>query len=117
MKTKKTINEEHTISEQEKNTISFLLFIRAHKIKKPVTEHKFLKDRKFRFDFAWPDEKIAVEIEGGIWTGGRHTRGKGYLKDMEKYNLAVLNSWKVLRFSTDQIMKNETYMNIKRLFE
>ncbi len=46
---------------------------------------------------------VAVEIEGGIWTGGRHTRGKGYQGDMEKYNAAQLYGWKVLRYTPDQI--------------
>lgn len=97
------------------NAIKFLFFLRAHNINKPDREYKFLESRRFRFDFAWPEEKIAVEIEGGIWSGGRHTRGKGYQKDMEKYNLAVLEGWRVLRFTPDQINKNETYVNIKRI--
>lgn len=63
----------------------------------PVFELQFAPPRKFRFDLAWPDKKVALEIEGGVWIGGRHTRGSGFLRDMEKYNLAALSGWTVLR--------------------
>lgn len=72
-------------------------------IEKPVKEFRFDKRRKFRFDFCWPKRKIAVECEGGIWTRGRHVRGTGYLKDLEKYNLAVIRGYRVLRYTPDQI--------------
>ncbi len=68
-----------------------------------VSEYKFLNDRKFRFDFACPIAWIAIEIEGGTWTQGRHTRGKGYSSDCEKYNLAQLAGWKVFRFTSDML--------------
>ncbi len=63
-------------------------------------EYKFLHDRRFRFDIALPKNKIAVEFEGGVFTGGRHTRGKGYANDAKKYNLAVMHGWKLLRYTT-----------------
>lgn len=75
----------------------------AHGIPRPEREYKFLKDRLFRFDFAWPDKKIAVEVEGGVWNHGRHTRGEGFERDCEKYNLAVVNGWWVLRFTSGMI--------------
>lgn len=56
---------------------------------------------------AWPDKKVALECEGGIWIQGRHNRGMGFLKDCEKYNTAVLMGWRVLRYTTatiDQII-------------
>jgi very-short-patch-repair endonuclease len=59
---------------------------------KPVyTNHKF--------DLAFPEERLAVEIEGGIFTGGRHVRGLGYHKDCIKYNLAAEQGWIVLRYT------------------
>jgi very-short-patch-repair endonuclease len=105
------------IKKENENAIKFLFLIKAYKIPKPQREFKFLQDRRFRFDFAWEEKKMAVEIEGGLWSGGRHTRGKGYLKDMEKYNLAVAKGWRVLRFSPDQISKEETYLLIKECLE
>lgn len=67
-----------------------------------VTEHRFCK-RMWRFDFAIPELLIAIECEGGIFTNGRHTRGKTYEGDLEKYNAAALLGWRVLRFSGDMI--------------
>lgn len=63
-----------------------------------VEEHRFHPTRKWRFDFAWPSHQVAVEVEGGAFSGGRHTRGMGFVADCEKYNAAVLAGWLVLRF-------------------
>jgi len=70
-----------------------------------VNEYKGIPDRKFRFDCANPTLKIAIEIEGGLWITGRHNQPLGMIQDMEKYNLAVLNGWKVLRYTTDTVRK------------
>jgi very-short-patch-repair endonuclease len=64
-------------------------------------EYRFIKDRRFRFDIALPDHKIAIEFEGGVFTGGRHTRGTGYVNDSKKYNLATMHGWKLLRYTTE----------------
>jgi len=66
-----------------------------------IREYKFLHDRRFRFDIAIPQHKIAIEFEGGIWTKGRHTRGRGYAKDAKKYNLATMHGWRLLRYTTE----------------
>lgn len=66
-------------------------------------EYQFLPDRKFRFDFAWPGPRVAVEMEGGIWIRGGHTRGGGYRKNCEKYNLAAINGWRVLRYTVNDL--------------
>lgn len=70
-----------------------------------VNEFKGIPDRKFRFDCANPTLKIAIEIEGGLWITGRHNQPIGMIADMEKYNLAVLAGWKVLRYTTDTVRK------------
>ena len=67
-----------------------------------VTEHKFHLTRKWRFDYANVEKKIAIEIEGGVWVAGRHTRGKGYINDLEKYNQAQLLGWRVFRYTPSQ---------------
>jgi very-short-patch-repair endonuclease len=90
---------------------------KINKIKQPKTEFKFLETRKFRFDFCWPDKMLALEVEGGVWTAGRHTRGSGFVKDMEKYNLATCEGWRILRFTPQQIKKNDTYTIIKNCLE
>ena len=70
---------------------------------KYVTEHRFHPKRRFRFDFAFLSRHVAVEIEGGHWSGGRHVRGTGFERDCEKYNLAASFGWVVLRFTPSMI--------------
>lgn len=72
-------------------------------IPEPVAEFKFHPVRKWRFDFAWPDRKIAIEIEGAVWVNGRHTRGAGYIGDMQKYNSATVMGWRVLRYQPNMV--------------
>lgn len=68
----------------------------------PEREYRFHVSRKWRFDLAWPLRMIAVEIEGGLFSGGAHNRGAHYLSDCDKYNQAAILGWCVLRFSPDQ---------------
>lgn len=70
---------------------------------KPVAEWRFHALRRWRFDWAFRPEKLAIEVEGGAWTGGRHTRGKGFEKDLEKYAEALCLGWRVLRVTPKQI--------------
>ena len=81
----------------------FMHQLMEHQLDIPKAEYKFLKNRRFRFDFAWPDRMMAVEVEGGVFSGGRHTRGMGYTRDLEKYNLATLHGWRVFRFTTQDV--------------
>jgi very-short-patch-repair endonuclease len=69
----------------------------------PEVEYRFAHPRRWRFDFAWPDRKVAAEVEGGVWSQGRHTRGAGYSKDCEKYNSAMARGWQVYRFTAEMI--------------
>lgn len=66
-------------------------------------KHEYVAARRWRFDFAWPERKLAVEIDGAVHSGGRHTRGAGYEADIEKMNAAVLAGWRVLRFTSGQL--------------
>lgn len=86
--------------EESKLVAHFRMQLRAAGIAGYVTEHRFCPGRKWAFDLAWLPERLAVEVEGGVWTGGRHTRGSGFVKDCEKYNAAALMGWKVLRIHT-----------------
>jgi len=72
-----------------------------------IAEYRFHPPRRWRFDWAWPRHKLALEIEGGVWTKGRHTRGKGYLADCEKYNQANLDGWCLLRVTPAQMASGE----------
>ena len=81
--------------------------IKAAKLPEPVREHVFAKPRRWRFDFAWPSFKLAVEVEGAIFVGGRHNRALGMMADMEKYNAAALLGWKVLRVAGPHVKSGE----------
>lgn len=83
----------------------------------PDLEFPFHDSRKWRFDLAYPELKIAIEQEGGIWTGGRHVRGKGFEEDARKYNEAALLGWRLFRFSTGMIESGEALRTIERFFE
>lgn len=78
-------------------------------------EYKFHSTRKWRADFLISDTKILIEVEGGIWSGGRHTRGTGYIGDMEKYNAAAVLGFQVLRFSTQQVKSGLAVQQIEQL--
>jgi hypothetical protein len=73
----------------------------------PATpEYRFAPPRRWRFDRAWVVERVAIELEGGVWSGGRHTRPAGYEADAEKYNAATCEGWRVLRF-TAKMLKDD----------
>jgi very-short-patch-repair endonuclease len=76
----------------------------------PVREFAFATEigRNWLFDFAWPKEKIAVEVEGGTKHGfSRHSRGNGFEKDCRKYNAAAMLGWRLFRFTTKMVMSGE----------
>ena len=80
-----------------------------------VQEFQFHNKRKWRADFHIKNTKLLIEVEGGIWSNGRHTRGKGYLGDMEKYNTATMMGYQVLRFSTEQVTSGFAIKQIEGL--
>lgn len=85
----------------------------------PQLEFKFHPERKWRFDFAWLQEgldgvaRVALEVEGGIWTGGAHGRGSGIARDIEKYNAAAVCGWRVLRCQPKDLCTQATVNMIK----
>lgn len=83
----------------------------------PVKELKFHPTRRWRFDFAFVNEKLAIEVEGGVWSGGRHTRGNGFLKDMEKYNEATRLGWRLLRTTPNQVETKQFILLIKNTLD
>lgn len=77
-------------------------------------EYRFHPVRRWRFDFAVPEHMLAIEVEGGSYVQGRHTRGKGFAADMEKYNTATLMGWSVLRYTPQQVDKCMEDMKIMK---
>lgn len=92
----------------------FVFHITALKVPPFEREYKFLPTRKFMFDFAWPLDMIAVECEGGVWNMGRHTRPLGFISDCEKYNLAAMTGWRVLRFTEKDIRSGEAATTVHK---
>ena len=66
-------------------------------------EYRFVQDRDFRFDRCHPYAQVAIEIDGGTWSGGRHTRGAGYRDDCIKLNAAASLGWLVYRLTSDML--------------
>lgn len=88
--------QERTLADER--TGVFRLLCHNAGLPEPHREYPFAKpDRQWRFDFAWPDRGIALEVEGGVYSRGRHVRPTGFLKDMEKYNAAAGRGWLVFR--------------------
>ena len=84
----------------------------------PELELRFRGDcgkRRWRFDLAWPDDMLAVEVEGGSWSGGRHTRGVGFENDCEKYATALCHGWRVLRVTSKQVDNGSALQWIERI--
>ena len=83
-------------------------------------EYMFAKEelgRRWRLDFAWPDYKIGVEIEGGIWTGGRHVRGKGFTSLCEKTNAGCLLGWSFLHITSKHISDGDAIEWLDQLYK
>jgi len=91
----------------------FAALLDQYGIKKPETECLFHKTRKWRFDACWRAEKVAVELDGGIWHKGGHNTGYGLIRDREKQNAAVLLGWKVLRYTPE--MMGQAIDDLKQL--
>ena len=83
----------------------------------PAREYVFSPPRKWRFDFAWPKQGIAVEIEGGLYKGGRHQSFKGFMADAEKYEAALRDEWRVYRVPGPWVMEGERYIWREQVME
>lgn len=107
-------------------TVVIALMKQAYKIPEPKLEYRFYPLRKWRFDFAWPVVRepqgitgensgaLAIEIQGGMFTQGRHTRGGALRKEWEKLNMAAILGWRILYFQPDDIYKKATMEMIQR---
>ncbi len=113
----------------------FPAYCRSQGIPEPVTEYRFgamasggpgkgLRERlattglsDWRFDYAWPEHRIALEQEGGMFSGGHHARPTGIKRDIAKYNAAGSMGWIVLRCLPEDLLKLNTIELIRRTME
>lgn len=79
-------------------------------------EYRFHGRRKWRFDFAHPQSMTAIELEGGVWSNGRHVRGQGYINDCIKYNAAQNAHWNVQRLATGMVTEEHVKPIIDYIF-
>lgn len=93
------------------------LQIRALDLPEPIREYPAIKGRKFRFDFAWVERKLLVEVNGGTYTKGAHSTGRGIARDYEKANLAVLQGWRVLSFDGKAVKSGVAVETIRKALE
>lgn len=104
-----TLKREVARAKREALELLLLRELRAHKVPEPYRQHRFHPSRRWMFDFAWPILEaaprgkmpmrmggLAVEVDGGTFSGGRHVRGKGHEADAEKRNEAQLAGWRVI---------------------
>ena len=82
----------------------------------PVREFRFAPHRRYRADYCWPAHRVIVEIDGGAWIpgGGRHNRGKGFIEDMRRNNLAVSMGYRLLRVPSVDDMLTITTLGLLR---
>ena len=80
----------------------------------PIPEYQFHPKRKWRFDYAWPVHKLAMEVDGGIWSGGRHVTGSGRLADMEKQSEAAILGYRILYVTPEQVRNGAALDYIQR---
>ena len=91
--------------------------LHLHGLPAYVTEHRFHPTRRWRFDYAWPELMIAVEVHGGTYTNGRHTRGGGFTVDREKMNEAAIYGWTVLEVTAAHVRSGQMRQWLDRIFE
>ena len=87
--------------------VSFPLACRAIGQPEPVPEYRFHPTRRWRFDWCWPNERLALEVQGGLFVQGRHSRGAALLKEHEKLNAAAALGFRVLFVTPKQIANGE----------
>lgn len=115
-KPRKETVEAETKSALEQTVLTRIIQLTNLPTEKPEMEMQFyLPNDDHPYDFAWPERKILLEVDGGIWTNGAHTRGGGKIRDDDKGNYAAALGWRILRFNTD--FETDPHSRLMRLVE
>jgi hypothetical protein len=91
--------------------------IRLLRLPEPVREYYAIPGRRFRWDFAWPEFRLLLEVHGGTWGKGAHSSGSGIARDCAKGNLATLAGWKTMNVTTEQIRSGLAARWLQAFFE
>ena len=95
--------------------LELLAQIRMVGLPEPIREYKAIEGRQFRFDFAWPDNNLLVEVQGAIFVKGGHSSGVGIMRDHEKHNLATLAGFRILYVNSATIDSGEAIRDIEKV--
>jgi hypothetical protein len=95
----------------------FVALLKQRGLPHPHREYQFEPSRRWRADYCWPERGIILEVEGAVWTRGRHTRGSGFLKDMEKYNHAATLGYRVVRVTPQTLCTEDTISMLTSLLK
>jgi anti-sigma factor RsiW len=112
---KKAARQRQAPKAKDKTALLFARLCEVSGLPAPIPEYRFHATRKWRIDYYFErnGKRVALEVEGGVWTGGRHTTGKGFMGDMEKYNAISTAGIVLLRTTPDRLMTIETINLIK----
>ena len=105
--TQEQLKKEIYAARSRKLRDAMLVQIRGTGIPMPISEYQFASPRLWRFDLAWLTDRVALELHGGVYTDGRHTRGRGFTADREKINEAQLLGWTVLEVTPAHIKSGQ----------
>lgn len=95
----------------------FRLHCKARRMPVPEAEYRFAPPRRWRFDYCWPDRLLAVEVDGGGWNNGRHSRGLGMRNDCEKFAEALMRGWRVLRVMPEHVKSGQAAEWAQKILE
>jgi len=98
-------------------TTLFASLCQARGLPMPVSEYRFAPPRRWRWDWAFVEEKIAIEQQGGIWTHGRHVRGAALLKEWDKLNEGAVRGWRIVYCSPQQFASGDVLAVVERCLQ
>lgn len=75
----------------------------------PVAEYQPIPGRRWRLDYAWPRERVGLEIDGGLFAGGRHGGARSVARDLEKRNTLTAARWHVIHVAPSQLWQETTW--------
>lgn len=97
-------------------TEQIIAYCLARRHPMPVREYQFAAPvRAWAFDLAWPALKVAIEVDGAVFTRGRHTSGFGFMADCDKLNEAVFRGWRVIRVTPTHFRNGQALGWVDRL--
>ena len=95
----------------------FLAACTAWGLPAPEPEYKFMPSRKWRLDYGWPDAKLGLEIQGGLFVAGRHTQGEALLKEYEKLNALCCLGWRMLFVTPKDVKTGAAFALVKEALQ